>query len=100
MHWGAVRGVGCSEETRMAARLEGRTALVTGASRGLGRAIASRLAEEGAWVALNYRTGEVEVQAVADDIASRGGTTLLVRADVSKKEDARAMVAKVIDKWG
>src|SRR4029077_5512814 len=42
----------------------------------------------------------VEIQRVVDDIASRGGTTMLLRADVSKKEEARAMVAKVIDKWG
>jgi 3-oxoacyl-(acyl-carrier-protein) reductase len=84
----------------MAARLEGKTALVTGASRGLGRSIALKLAEEGALVALNYRTGEVEAVRVASEIASRGGTTLLIRADVSKKEEARAMVAKVIEQWG
>jgi acetoacetyl-CoA reductase len=83
----------------LAARLEGKTALVTGASRGLGRAIALKLAEEGAHVALNYRTGEAEIQQVASEIASRGGTTLMIRADVSKKDEARAMVAKVIEKW-
>jgi len=84
----------------MAARLVGKTALVTGASRGLGRAIAFKLAEEGAHVALNYRTGEAEIRRVADEITSRGGTVLLFRADVSKKEEARSMVAKVIDRWG
>ncbi len=84
----------------MAARLNGKTALVTGASRGLGRAIAFKLAEEGAHVALNYRTGEAEIRRVADEITSRGGTVLLFRADVSKKEEARSMVAKVIDRWG
>jgi 3-oxoacyl-(acyl-carrier-protein) reductase len=81
-------------------RLEGRTALVTGASRGLGRAIALQLAEDGARVALNYRTGEQECREVADQIASRGGTTLVIRADVSVKEEARAMVARVIEQWG
>ena len=84
----------------MAARLVGKTALVTGASRGLGRAIALKLSEEGALVALNYRTGEPEVRRVADEIAANGGTFLVIRADVSKKEEARAMVAKVIDHWG
>ena len=84
----------------MTGRLEGKIALVTGASRGLGRAIALKLAEEGARVALNYRTGEVEVHKVADEIASGGGTTIIIRADVSKKEEARAMVAKVIEQWG
>ena len=84
----------------MAGRLEGKTALVTGASRGLGRAIALKLAEEGARVALNYRTGEAEARAVADEIAARGGSTILLRGDVSKKDEARALVAKVIDCWG
>src|ERR1700674_5941672 len=83
-------------EAPLAGRLEGKTALVTGASRGMGRAIALKLAEEGARVALNYRTGEAEVQLVAAEIASRGGTTLVIRADVSKKEEARGMGAQDI----
>src|SRR5439155_15171822 len=74
--------------------------ILTGASRGLGRAIALKLAAEGAQVALNYRSGEAQARQVADEIASRGGTTLLIRADVSLKDEARAMVAKVIDHWG
>jgi 3-oxoacyl-(acyl-carrier-protein) reductase len=82
------------------ARLDGRTALVTGSSRGLGRAIALKLAGEGAKVALNYRTGEAQAQEVAEEIGSRGGTTLVIRADVSIKEEARAMVARVVDQWG
>jgi acetoacetyl-CoA reductase len=81
-------------------RLDGRTALVTGASRGLGRAIALKLAEHGASVALNYRTGEQQARELAEEIANRGGTTLVVRADVSVKEEARAMVARVLEQWG
>jgi hypothetical protein len=76
------------------------TALVTGASRGLGRAISLKLSEEGARVALNYRTGEAEVRKVADEIAARGGSPIIIRADVSKKEEARAMVAQVIQQFG
>ena len=82
------------------ARLEGRTALVTGASRGLGRAIALMLAEDGAKVAINYRSGEQQAREVADQISSRGGTVLLLRGDVSVKEEARALVGTVLQQWG
>ena len=82
------------------ARLEGRTALVTGASRGLGRAIALKLAEDGARVALNYRCEEGQAREVADQIRSCGGTALLFRADVSVKDEARSLVGTVLEQWG
>src|SRR6267142_3689191 len=82
------------------ARLEGRTALVTGASRGLGRAIALKLAEDGARVALNYRCGEEQAREVADQIRSCGGTALILRADVSVKDEARSLVGNVLEQWG
>src|SRR6185369_12298750 len=82
------------------ARLEGKTALVTGASRGLGRAIALKLAQEGARVALNYRSGEQQCREVADRISSLGGTPLLLRGDVSIKGEARGLVASVLEQWG
>lgn len=81
-------------------RLEGKTALVTGASRGLGRAIALKLAQEGARVALNYRSGEQQCREVADRISSLGGTPLLLRGDVSIKGEARGLVASVLEQWG
>jgi acetoacetyl-CoA reductase len=84
----------------MVQRLEGKIALVTGASRGLGRAIALKLVAEGAQVALNYRTGEAEAHKVAGEIAASGGTCVVLRADVSDKTEARALVAKVIERWG
>jgi acetoacetyl-CoA reductase/3-oxoacyl-[acyl-carrier protein] reductase len=82
------------------ARLEGKTALVTGASRGLGKAIALQLAADGARVALNYRSGEEQARQVADLIRTAGGTSLLLRGDVSVKEEARSLVAAVLEQWG
>ncbi len=80
-------------------RVEGRTALVTGASRGIGRAIAIELAREGAKVAVNYVSNEAKAQEVADEIAKLGGTCLLVQANVANPKEARAMVAKVADEF-
>jgi 3-oxoacyl-(acyl-carrier-protein) reductase len=81
-------------------RLNGKTALVTGASRGIGRAIAIALAREGAKVAVNYQSNEAKAQEVAAEIAKLGGTTLLIQADIANAGEARAMVKKVIDQWG
>ena len=81
-------------------RLEGRSALVTGASRGLGRAIALKLAEDGARVALNYRSGEEQAREVADLIRASGGTAGLFRADVSVKGEARSLIAAVLEQFG
>lgn len=81
-------------------RLDGKKTLVTGASRGIGRAIALEFAREGAHVALNYRSGAIEAQTLADEIDAMGGTTLLVQADVGDREQARSMVQQVIDAWG
>ena len=81
-------------------RLSGKTALVTGASRGIGRAIAVALAREGAKVAVNYQSNEAKAQEVADEIASFGGAAILVKANVADAGEARAMVKKVVDQWG
>jgi 3-oxoacyl-[acyl-carrier protein] reductase len=67
--------------------LEGKTALVTGASRGIGKAIALELARAGASVVLGYRTGGEEVEAVAEEAGGRA-----VQADVADPEAARALV--------
>ncbi|MEZ5401740.1 MAG: SDR family oxidoreductase [Bryobacteraceae bacterium] len=68
-----------------------RPALVTGASRGIGRAIALRLARDGHPVAVNYRSGEAGARAVCDEIAAGGGRAFAVRADVADREQVRRM---------
>ena len=72
--------------------LEGRTALVTGGSRGIGKAIAAELANAGATVVLGYRSGAEEAEAVASDIGGRA-----VQADVSQVEDAQRLVEEAGD---
>ena len=72
--------------------LEGRTALVTGSSRGIGRAIALRLAGEGANVIVNFRSREQEAQEVVSQVQEKGGKAIACRADVSRFEEVDAMV--------
>jgi 3-oxoacyl-[acyl-carrier protein] reductase len=74
------------------ASLEGKTALVTGASRGIGRAIASELAAGGATVVVGYRSGKDEAEALAAELGGRA-----VQADVSTAEDARRLVEEAGD---
>ena len=81
-------------------RLQGKVALVTGASRGIGRGIAERLGREGAMVAVNYRSREQEALEVVSAIAGAGGTALAWRGDVSKKAEVTAMVADIVATWG
>lgn len=70
----------------------GRTALVTGASRGIGRAIAFRLAQEGAAVAINYAQSRDGAEALAAEIRNMGGTAITCRCDVANADQVRAMV--------
>jgi 3-oxoacyl-[acyl-carrier protein] reductase len=74
------------------ASLEGKTALVTGASRGIGRAIAAELAAAGANVVLGYRSGKDEAEALAADVGGRA-----VQADVSSPGDAARLVEEAGD---
>lgn len=78
----------------------GKVALVTGASRGLGRASALRLAREGAAVAVNYCQSEAAAQAAVEEICAAGGIAWAVRGDVSRPEEVRSMVAAVEARFG
>ncbi|MBK9166383.1 MAG: glucose 1-dehydrogenase [Bryobacterales bacterium] len=80
--------------------LEGRTALVTGASRGIGRATALRLARDGAAVAVNYRDQKEAAEAVCAEIAAAGGRAIAVRADVADQTAVGAMAAAIASALG
>jgi 3-oxoacyl-[acyl-carrier protein] reductase len=78
-------------------RLEGKRALVTGGSRGIGAAIARRLAAEGASVAINYRSDDGAARAITEEL---GGAAIAVQADVSDPGQCEALVAGVVDHFG
>lgn len=84
----------------MSMLLEGKVALVTGASRGIGRAIALQLAAEGAKIAINFAGNTAKAEEVKAEIESNGGEALLVQADVSNAESVEEMVNKVTEKFG
>jgi acetoacetyl-CoA reductase/3-oxoacyl-[acyl-carrier protein] reductase len=80
-------------------RLNGKTALVTGASRGIGRAIAIELAREGARVAINYQSNDERAKEVVYDIGKFGGNCVLAKANLSDPKEARAMVQRVAEQF-
>ncbi|MCD5322650.1 MULTISPECIES: 3-oxoacyl-[acyl-carrier-protein] reductase [Pontibacillus] len=80
--------------------LEGKVALVTGASRGIGRAIALELARKGAKVAVNYAGSEQKAQDVVDEITSLGAEGIKIQANVSSEEEVKAMVKQVTETYG
>ncbi len=80
--------------------LSGKNAIVTGGSLGIGAAIAKKLGEYGANVAVNYRKHDAEAKAVVGDIKKMGRKGLVVQADVSSTDDAEAMVNQVAEEFG
>lgn len=80
--------------------LNGKTAIVTGASRGIGRAIAKTLAQNGATVILNYNSSPEAAEAVTEEITAAGGTAEAFRCNVADSEESEAFVKKVLEKYG
>lgn len=80
--------------------LAGRVALVTGSSRGIGRAIALELGNRGADVVVNYVTREDDAQKVVEALSNLGRRAFAVRADVSKLPELTAMFDRVASEWG
>ena len=77
-----------------------RTALVTGASRGIGRAIALRLARNGVAVGVNYASAREQAQQVCDEITATGGQAIPLQADISRRDQVLAMVDELSTRLG
>ena len=81
-------------------RLEGKNALVTGASRGIGRGIAIEMAKAGANVAINYRSHPEEAQEVLELVEAEGRKAILLQADVSNQSEVEGLISKTAEEFG
>jgi 3-oxoacyl-[acyl-carrier protein] reductase len=80
--------------------LNGKVALVTGASSGIGRATAELLAAGGARVAINFHRNQAGAEAVRDEIVGRGGSAIIIQADVARAIEVNAMVERTVAEFG
>jgi 3-oxoacyl-[acyl-carrier protein] reductase len=84
----------------MSKKFEGKVAVVTGASKGIGAEIARRLAAEGAAVVVNYASSKSGADKVVADIAAKGGRAVAVKADVARSDDVKALFAEAKKAFG
>ena len=80
--------------------LRGKTAIVTGAGKGIGKAVAIKLAHLGAKVVINYSSSSVEAEKTANDIIANGGNAIAVKANVSIYSEIEALVQQTMDQFG
>jgi 3-oxoacyl-[acyl-carrier protein] reductase len=81
-------------------RLKGKVAIITGASRGIGSAIARAFAKEGAKVVINYNLSEEKAKQLAEEIRKNGGEAITIKADVSKPDEVKQLVRTTVDRYG
>jgi NAD(P)-dependent dehydrogenase (short-subunit alcohol dehydrogenase family) len=89
-----------TEMEHIVAQLDGKVALVTGGSRGIGAAIATRLADDGAAVALTYRAGKELAEAVVERITSAGGRAVAIQADSADQDAVTEAVERTVRELG
>lgn len=81
-------------------RFDGKVVMITGASKGIGRAMAKGFADSGAKVVINYNSSQAEAESLLEDIHKNGGEAIIVQADVSKKEDVDRLFDQALDAYG
>ncbi|HPF27815.1 MAG TPA: glucose 1-dehydrogenase [Steroidobacteraceae bacterium] len=97
--YGAAKG-DAAAGTAAAARLDGKVALVTGSSRGIGRAIAERLARDGATVVINYSKSAAAAEEAVASIRAGGGQAIAIQADIASVPDVRRLYAEIDKQLG
>jgi 3-oxoacyl-[acyl-carrier protein] reductase len=80
--------------------LKGKVAVITGAGRGIGKAIALQFAEYGSKVVVNYRSSVTQVEELITAIQEAGGEAIAVQADISKEEDAKRLIEEAVKQFG